>query len=242
LILQSVKQFPKFVTLGSVSNGLIAWLFGVTGPLLIVLQAASQGHLSSTEVTSWIFGIYVVPGVITLLQAFVFRQPIGYAFSIPGAVLIGATLAHRPFSQVIGAYLITGALILLLGMTGVVEKVMRVLPMPVMMGMVSGVLLPFGVGLFKSVISSPVLNGIPLLVFLILSFVPGISRKFPPILGVIFTAAILLIVMHRIHLVGTSVSMAMPHIYTPTWNIATIGQLVLPLVLTVIAIDRKSVV
>ncbi|WAH37568.1 benzoate/H(+) symporter BenE family transporter [Alicyclobacillus dauci] len=240
MLVQSVKEFPRHVSLGSVSSGLIAWLFGVTGPLLIVLQSATEGHLSSMQVTSWIFGIYVIPGLLTLLQALVFRQPIGYAFSIPGAVLVGGTLVHHSMSQLIGAYIVTGAIILLLGVTGVVAKVMKVLPMPVMMGMVSGVLLPFGVGLFHAVLNDPVVNGIPLVVFLLLSFVPGLAKKFPPILGAIIATAITLCLSHAVHLHGVSVGIAVPHVYTPAWNMATMGQLVLPLVLTVVAIQNAQ--
>lgn len=237
---QSVREVPRDFSLGSLANGLIAWLFGVTGPLLIVLQAATQGRLNSAQVTSWIFGIYVIPGVLTLLQALVFRQPIGYAFSIPGAVLVGATLVHHSLSQVIGAYIVTGILIFLLGVSGLVGKVMKFLPMPVMMGMVSGVLLPFGVGLFKAVLSSPVVNGVPLLVFLLLSFTPGLAKKFPPILGAILATACTLYFSHALHIHEVSLGVATPHFYAPSWNLSTIGQLVLPLILTVIAIQNAQ--
>jgi benzoate membrane transport protein len=240
VLVQNIKDFPRHVSLGSVSSGLIAWLFGATGPLLIVLQAATQGHLTSLEVTSWIFGIYLVPGLLTLFQAFIFRQPIGYAFSIPGAVLVGATLVHHSFSQVIGAYIVTGVIILLLGISGVVKKVMKFLPMPVMMGMVSGVLLPFGIGLFKAVLNNPLLNGTPLLVFLLLSFAPGVAKKFPPILGAIIATAVMLCVSHSVHGHGASVGIAVPHLYMPAWDLSTMGQLVLPLVLTVVAIQNAQ--
>ncbi|GMA64609.1 benzoate/H(+) symporter BenE family transporter [Alicyclobacillus fastidiosus] len=236
----TIREFPKHVSLGSLSSGLIAWLFGVTGPLLIVLQAATEGHLSASEVTSWIFGIYVIPGLMTLLQAFVFQQPIGYAFSIPGAVLIGATLVHHSYAQVIGAYIVAGLIILLLGLSGVVERVMRVLPMPVMMGMVSGVLLPFGVGLFKAVVANPMLNGIPLVVFLLLSFAPGIAKKFPPILGAVIATGVVLALAHEVHTQGVSFGVAAPHLYKPAWSVSTMGQLVLPLVLTVVAIQNAQ--
>jgi benzoate membrane transport protein len=237
---QRLKEFPKHLSIGSVSSGLMAWLFAVTGPLLIVLQAATQGNLTASETTSWVFAIYLIPGLITLYHAFRFRQPIGYAFSIPGAVLVGASLAHHTFTQVIGAYVVTGVLIYILGISGVVKKIMNVLPMPVMMGMVSGVLLPFGMGLFHAVLENPILNGIPLVVFLCISFVPTIAQKFPAILGAIVSTAILLWLTHSIDSTGVSFALAVPHVYQPSWDLSAMAELVLPLLLTVIAIQNAQ--
>lgn len=240
MFMQNIRDLPKHTSLGSLSSGFIAWLFGVTGPLLIVLQAATTGHLSNGQVTSWIFGIYAIPGLLTLLQTLMFRQPIGYAFSIPGAVLVGGTLAHHSLSQVVGAYIVTGTAIFLLGASGIVGKVMKILPMPVMMGMVSGVLLPFGIGLFKSILSSPLVNGIPLVVFLLLSYFPGIAKKCPPILGAIVATVVTLYLSHSFHAGSVTAGIARPELIEPTWNLSTIGQLVLPLALTVIAIQNAQ--
>jgi benzoate membrane transport protein len=240
VLFKGVKNFTKHYSVGSFASGLIAWLFAVTGPLLIVLQAAVQGHLTLAETTSWVFGIYMIPGLITLYHAFRFRQPIGYAFSIPGAVLIGSSLANHSFAEVIGAYIVTGVLIYIMGITGAVKKVMAVLPMPVMMGMVAGVLLPFGVGLIQAIAANPIVNGIPLLVFMGLSFFPAIAKKMPPILGAIAATVILLLLSGSIHSAGLSFAVATPHLYMPSWNLPAMGELVLPLLLTVVAIQNAQ--
>jgi benzoate membrane transport protein len=237
---KNIVEFPRLLSIGSISNGFVSWLFGSTGPLLIVLQAASKGHLSDSAITSWIFAIYGVGGLLTLILSFYYRQPIGYAFSIPGAILVGASLSHHSFSQVVGAYLVTGIVIFLLGLSGMIDKLMKVLPMPVMMGMVSGVLLPFGTDMFRSVLENPLLNGIPLLVFLILSFFVKLSKKFPPILGAILASILLLKVLPGIPVQGISFSMAVPHVVLPSFNFSVMGELVIPLVLTVIAIQNAQ--
>jgi benzoate membrane transport protein len=242
LTAQRIREFPKHLSIASFSSGLIAWLFAVTGPLLIVLQSAEQGDLSSKDTTSWVFAIYAIPGLITLYHAFKFRQPIVYAFSIPGAVLVGASLANHAIPDVIGAYVVTGVLTFLLGIFGVVKKVMRFLPMPVMMGMVSGVLLPFGIGLFHAILKNPLINGIPFAVFLCISFVPGLAKKLPPILGAMAATAILLALTGSIQSSGFSFSIAVPQFYAPTWNWAAMGELVLPLMVTIIAIQNPQAI
>ncbi|WCK56504.1 benzoate/H(+) symporter BenE family transporter [Aneurinibacillus sp. Ricciae_BoGa-3] len=237
---RNLVEFPQHLTVGNISNGLVSWIFGATGPLLIVLQAASKGNLSADTVSSWIFGIYGVGGLLTLLLSFYYRQPIGYAFSIPGAILVGASLSHHSFSQVIGAYLVVGVVTLILGMSGAIHKMMKVLPMPVMMGMVSGVLLPFGTDIFHSIVSAPILNGIPLVVFFVLSCFRGLAKRFPPILGAIVAGIIMLYVVPGMHAQGVDLSVVKPHLYMPSFDLATMGELVLPLVLTIIAIQNAQ--
>ncbi|MFC4767760.1 benzoate/H(+) symporter BenE family transporter [Effusibacillus consociatus] len=237
---QNVKEIPKYLTVSSVSNGLIAWLFGVTGPLLIVLQSAEKGNLAVDVTSSWIFSIYCVGGILSLLLSIYYRQPIAVAFSIPGAVLVGSTLSQHTFPEVVGAYIITGILILILGLLGVINRVMKILPMPIMMGMVSGVLLPFGTDIFVSVLENPLLNGIILFVFLLISLFDRLSKKFPPILGAILAAIILLTGLDLVHLNEVSLSVAKPQWFRPDYNLAVIGELVFPLALTVIAIQNAQ--
>lgn len=230
----------RFLNVSTVSNAFIAWLFGVTGPLLIVLQSAAKGHLGVDEVSSWIFSIYSVGGILSIILSVYYRQPISVAFSIPGAVLVGTALAQHSFTEVLGAYLLTGIFILCLGVSGIINRVMNILPMPIMMGMVSGVLLPFGTDIFVSVLEDPMLNGITLAVFLFLSFFQKIAKRFPPILGAIIAAVIILNVMDLVDFHGVSFSLAKPKWFMPEYNLAAISELVIPLALTVIAIQNAQ--
>lgn len=236
----NIIEFIQCVNIPSISNGVIAWLFGVTGPLLIVLQSASKGQLGTDVVSSWIFSIYFVGGLLSILLSSYYRQPIAAAFSIPGAVLVGTTLAQHSFAEVIGAYIATGLLILILGISGVMNRIMNVLPMPIMMGMVSGVLLPFGTDIFTSVLENPVLNGGTLAVFLVISFFQNIAKRFPPVLGAIAAAVILLVIMDLADFTGIPFLVASPQWFTPEYSAAAIGELVIPLALTVIAIQNAQ--
>ena len=124
-------------------NALVAFLFAVSGPLAILLTVATKGGLNETDINSWIFAGYGIGGALSILFSLIYRQPIGMAWTIPGAVLLGPALGHLEFSEIIGAYLITGVLITVMGFTGWIRKGMSVFPMAIVMGMVSGVFLPF---------------------------------------------------------------------------------------------------
>jgi hypothetical protein len=128
----------------TVTNAFIAWLYAVTGPLAILLAVASSAGFGHDQLATWLFGAYAIGGLISILTSYLYRQPSGIAFSILGAILIGPALNHLGFAEVVGASLVAGVVIAVLGLTGWVRKVMSLCPLPVVMGMVCGVFLPFG--------------------------------------------------------------------------------------------------
>ncbi len=77
------------------TSGFIAWLFGVTGPFLIILQSAAQGQLQPEATSSWVFAVYATGGALTIMLSVLYKQPIAVAFSIPGAVLVGTSLSNH---------------------------------------------------------------------------------------------------------------------------------------------------
>ncbi len=205
-----------------------------------MLQAAAQGRLSSAIVTSWVFAIYVTGGVLTMVLSRIYQKPIAFAFSIPGAVLVGTTLANHSFESVIGAYIVTGLLVLVIGLTGTADRVMRLIPLPIMMGMVSGVLLPFGLNIVTSVQAEPVLNGLPLIAFLVLSAFAAIARRIPPIAAAIVVSALVMFFMDMMPQQAVSLQVAVPQWITPQFDLGVIGELVIPLAITVIGIQNAQ--
>src|ERR1700750_161581 len=105
------------------SNGFIGWLFAVTAPVAIILTAGTSGGLSEAEIASWIFGVFFINGLITILFCVVYREPLALFWTIPGTVLVGQSLTHLSFAEVVGAYFATGVLMLVLGLTGWVKRV-----------------------------------------------------------------------------------------------------------------------
>ena len=77
------------------SNGLIGWLFAATAPVAIILTVGSHGGLSEAEIASWIFGVFFVNGLITILFSWLYRQPLAFFWTHPrhgaGGTVIDAT-------------------------------------------------------------------------------------------------------------------------------------------------------
>ncbi len=236
----SIGDLPKHLTPAAFGYGVTAWLFAVTGPFLIYVHAAEQGNLSIVELNSWIFGGYFFCGLLTLMLSLYYRQPLLAAITIPGGVLIGTALAHLSFPEIIGAYLVTGALIISLGVTGAVKKGMEWVPAPITMAMVAAVLLPFGMGIVTSLQQTPVLSTATLIAFVAVSVIAPLAKRFPPVLGAIGVGLLASAVLGKVNWQLLTFQTAEPKIFAPAFTWSATLELVIPLALTVIAVQNAQ--
>jgi benzoate membrane transport protein len=221
------------------ASGLIGWLFAVTAPVAIILAVGSGGGLSEAEIASWIFAAFFFNGLITLLFCWLYRQPLAFFWTIPGTVLVGQALTHLSFPQVVGAYYVTGILMLALGATGWVKRAMELAPMPIVMGMVAGVFLRFGLDLVRALFSDVSIAGPMVVVWLLLSSLPQWGRRCPPIIGALVIGALATIALGRL---GGSAPLQLefihPVIPTPAFSLAAMVELVVPLAITVLIVQN----
>lgn len=219
------------------ANGLIGLIFAATGPVAVILAVGTQGGLSQAEISSWIFGVFLLNGILTVLMCWLYRQPLAFFWTIPGTVLVGPALGHLSFAEVIGAFFATGALILVLGLTGWVRRAMDLIPMPIVMAMVAGVFLRFGTGLVKAL--GDVVVTVPMVVvFLVLSTWAWLGTRIPPILGALVIGAVAVAVSGRFNPGPTTGWIAAPGLQTPQWSLQATIELVVPLAITVLVVQN----
>lgn len=221
------------------ASGLIGFVFAASGPVAVILSVGQRGGLAEAQLASWLFGCFFVNGLLTLAFSFLYRQPLAFFWTIPGTVLVGPALAHLSFPQVVGAYFATGALMLALGLSGWVRPAMRAIPMPIVMGMVAGVFLRFGVDLVHA-LRDDVLIALPMVAtFLALSALPGLARRMPPLLGTLVVGAMVLALSARVAPGALEGPMlALPSLVAPQWSWQAMAELVVPLAITVLVVQN----
>ena len=221
------------------SNGFVSWLFAVSAPVAIILAVGSNGGLSEKEIASWIFGGFFINGLITILFCWLYRQPLIMLWTIPGAVLVGQSLNHLTFPEVVGAYYGTGALMLVLGATGWVKRAMLLVPLPIVMGMVAGVFLRFGLELVHAVFADTPIAGPMVAIWLLLTSLPRLGRRCPPIIGTLLVGALATIMLGRFDVsTPLQIEFIKPVIQAPAWSAAAMIELVVPLAITVLAVQN----
>ena len=222
-----------------VASGFIGWLFAVTAPVAIILAVGSGGGLSEGEIASWIFGVFAINGLITILFSWLYRQPLAFFWTIPGTVLVGQSLTHLTFPQVVGTYYATSLLMLVLGATGSVRRAMDMVPLPIVMGMVAGVFLRFGLDLVHAVFTDVAIAGPMVAIWLVLSTWPQLGRRFPPIIGALLVGAVAVVALGRLDASAPlQLELIRPVLPQPAWSLAAMVELVVPLAITVLVVQN----
>jgi benzoate membrane transport protein len=140
---------------------------------------------------------------------------------------------------VIGAFYATSVLILVLGASGWVKRVMSWLPMPIVMGMVAGVFLRFGLDLVRALHSDVAVAAPMVLTFIVLSAVPSLGRRLPPLIGALLVGAVTLAALGRVDAAAAGqLSLAQPLVQAPVWSLAAMVELVVPLAITVLVVQN----
>ena len=162
-----IKQLKSDFSLSAVVAGFIVLLVGITSSGVLVFQAARSFGLDAQGASSWLGSLCLGMGLVGLVLSLRYRMPVLLAWSTPGAALLAGGLAGVSLAEVTGAFLFSGLLIFLSGITGLFEKIMNRIPMGLASALLGGILLKFCLETFLSLKSQPLLVGVMLLAYLL---------------------------------------------------------------------------
>lgn len=228
-LLRGIRDFRNSISIESVSAGTVAAIFGCTGPVFLILKAARAGGLNEIETISWVFSVYFFSGIVGLILALYYKQPICGAWSMPGVAILAGALKNHSLQDASGAYLLTGVIILFLGLTGIIGKIIKWLPIPIVMAMIAGILVGFCTDIFVSLQEEP-LSGLTVLAGFFITIL--ITKKVPPII----TALTLTVAIGYLSgdFSGLSVELIYPQILVPSFNFDTVFSITIPMVVMII--------
>lgn len=211
--------------LSHVSAGFIAVLVGYTSSAAIVFQAASAAGADSAQISSWLLALGLGMGATCIGLSLRFRSPVLTAWSTPGAALLTTALVGLPMSEAIGAFLFASALIVLCGVTGWVETLMKHVPKSLATGMLAGVLLKFGMNAFLAMQQQLIMIGLMLGIYLVGRRIN--SRYTIPVtfLGGLAWAGF----SNMISLDAVNLTLAQPLFTAPTFSFSTLIGVGIPL-------------
>ncbi|AKK09426.1 benzoate transporter [Corynebacterium testudinoris] len=222
-----------------IGNGLVALLFSASGPIAVILAAAASGNLTPEQTSSWIFGAFLGNGLLTLFLTWFYRSPQAYFWTIPGTIIVGDALTRLTFSEVIGAYMVTGVLVFLLGWSGLIGRLMAWLPATIVMAMVAGIFLRFGLELVYAIIDAPLIALPMFLVFILLTALPRAAAVAPPVAVAAVVGTVMVLMLGELSPGALDNGIvASPLITAPTFSFAAMAELVIPLTITVVIVQN----
>jgi len=223
------------------ANALVSFLFACTGPVALILTVGIAGGLKPAEIASWISVAFGLGGVITLTMSLLYRQPLAMAWTIPGTAIVGAGLLKFPYPEIVGAYVVTGALMLALGLSGAFKKIMDWMPQPIVMAMVAGLFLKFGVFAIDGFDKAPIVAVAATAGFVLFSLVKPLGRFVPPVVAALAAGAVAIAILGGFHpREGAAGLLADPVFFVPKFSEAALLDLVLPLTISVVVLQNAQ--
>ncbi len=207
--------------------GLISVIVNYGGTFILVFQAAKVAGLSPELTASWVWSISIGVGVTGIILSWVSREPIITAWSTPAAAFLVTALATTPYAEAVGAYLISAAAFVLLGLSGWFERVIRLIPPGVAAGLLAGILLQFGTGAFGGLSVDPLLAGLLIAAYLVFK---RFSARYA-VVGILVLGLVFLLAQGRVDLSGLSLKLAAPVFTMPAFSLNALLSVALPLFL-----------
>ena len=235
-----IRDFFRDVGTVYIANAVVAILFSCTGPVAIIVSVGVAGGLTQVEIASWIFSGCVVGGGLTLLFSIAYKQPLSFAWTIPGSVLLGSSLDHLSFAEVIGAFWVTGILIGAIGLSGGVRKALNFTPMPIVLAMVAGIFLQFGLDLVLAFEKELLLASVMVIAYLVVLVVPGLSAICPPVVASLAGGIAVVLYTGSFDGEGMIGWFDWPVIHRPEFSQQALFELVVPLAVTVLVAQNAQ--
>ncbi len=207
--------------------GLISVIVNYGGTFILVFQAAKVAGLSPELTASWVWSVSIGVGVSGLFLSWKYRAPIITAWSTPAAAFLVVALATTPYAEAIGAYMISAAAFVLLGLSGYFEKLIRLIPPGIAAGLLGGILLQFGIGAFAGMSIDPLLVGLLIAAYLVLK---RFSARYA-VVGILVLGLVFLLSQGRVDLTGLTLQLATPVFTRPEFSLNALLSVALPLFL-----------
>lgn len=231
-VVRNLRDSVRNTNTSTLGAGFVAFLLGATGPALLVYQAATNAGYAAEVINSWFFAIYVGGGLLSLLLAFLYREPICGAFPIAGSALLVTALAGYSLAEAVGAFLVSGILVALIGVSGLFDAIMSRVPNEVIMGALAGILFKFGTEVFAFLPKQPLLVGTMVGTYLV-SF--RLIRRLPPVLPALAAGLIVATFGGRFDVGNVRFSLSHPVLVAPSFDPGAIFSIAVPLTLLAVA-------
>jgi benzoate membrane transport protein len=205
--------------------GFIAMMTGVTSSLVLMFQAGQAAGLTSAQISSWIWALFMGMAVCSIGLSLRYRSPITVAWSTPGAALLITSLGGVAYPEAIGAFITCAVLVIICGVTGSFERLVKRLPTSLAAALLAGILFKIGSEIF---VAAQHRTGLVLGMF----FTYLIVKRYSPRYAVLVTLLVgvaLSAMLGLLNFSGFALEVAMPVWTTPSFSVAATVSIGIPL-------------
>ncbi|MGM0899705.1 MAG: benzoate/H(+) symporter BenE family transporter [Bacillota bacterium] len=228
-------HFLKDLNHRNITSGLVAAIFVISGPCALILEASSNGNFTLTQTIMWVFSVYVIGGLFGIILPVYYRIPIVGGHTLTGVAFLATMTPQFTFNELIGSYLVSGILLLLIGFLGVFSRLIKLVPKEIISAMLSGMVTHYMMNFILSVNEMLMVGSFSLLTFLIFT---KWKTKIPSVLAAIVTGFVVLLLSDFMNSSSMLVSkFIIPEIQLPEISLLSFLSVSIPLAILILSND-----
>jgi benzoate membrane transport protein len=219
-------------SLPALAAGVLAAFVGFASSFAVIIAGLRGVGASQAEAASGLMALSISMGVCAIVLSLKTRMPISIAWSTPGAALLATTGAvPGGFPAAVGAFIVTGALIVVAGLWKPLGRAVAAIPPPLANAMLAGVLLGLCLAPVRAVAQLPALG---LAIVVAWAVVARIKRLYAVPVAALLTIALIAATTHLAPDALGSLWPA-PVLVMPIFSLAAIVGIALPLFIVTMA-------
>ncbi|WP_247663453.1 benzoate/H(+) symporter BenE family transporter [Micromonospora sp. U21] len=212
--------------------GVVTALVGFASSFTVVLAGLRAAGASDAQAASGLLALCVASGLAAAWLGWRHRMPMSVAWSTPGAALLVAT-GPPPggWPVAVGAFLVSGLLIVAAGLFPPLGRAVAAIPKPVAGAMLAGVLLPLCTAPVRALVELPTVTGPVVVGWLLLH---RYARRWAVPGALLVAVAAIALTAPPAGLTGAALVPSVA-LTAPAWNASALVGLALPLFLVTMA-------
>ncbi len=234
----SLKDLPSTITGSAIGIALVSTIFGTSIDFLFI-EVANQANWPADYLAGFLFAAHFFAGILGWILTFYYKQPIVGATSIPGFIFWGMGALNFTLPELYGAAVFAGILVLLLGITGSIEYVMERLPIPVVMGMTAGCLMPMCTAIPGAVVTAPIIAGSAFVGYVVCK---RWVKWMPETIGALIVGVVAFAIVGTPDFSGIEWSLMGPMFAMPAFNMSACLSLGFPLAVLVVGAENAQAI
>lgn len=217
----------------SIFAALTAIVFVLSGAIPMLASVADSAGMTSKQAASFVMCSMAVGGVISIAASLYYRTPFYFAASLTAIAVLKPMFGQFTLEQMVGGFIAAGAAVFLIGYTGLMGWVGKHLPLPVVLGMVAGVFMSYGLDIVESITSDPVSGAIIAGAFVVF---PLITKKVPPHIIALAAGIVCAVFIYHMDFGGDGgAGLSYPVVTLPDFSGSVLLTVSLPLVIMALA-------
>ena len=218
------------LSLQATAAGCLAAFVGFGSSFAVILRGVAAAGATPAQATSGLLAVCVITGVCGTALSLRTRMPITIAWTTPGAALLASgPPVHGGFGYAVGAFLVTGLLILLAGLWPAMSRAVAAIPRSLASAMLGGIVF--------SLCLAPVLGlqqkpGFIVIILAVWTVVGRLRRALAVPAAVVVAVGLAALDLHGAQALSLKLQVAW---VTPRFSLSSIVSLAVPLFVVTMA-------